>query len=597
MPLRAGDRLDGYVIIAPLGAGGMGEVYRARDEQLNREVALKIVSDEQRRDPQAMARFQREAHAVASLSHPNIVGIHHFATSGDVTYFAMELLEGETLRERIARSQLTWRKVAEIGAQLADGLAAAHRRGVIHRDLKPANVVVCADGVAKILDFGVARCGEDRAWSADEATDLRTASGVVVGTPGYMSPEQAAGDAVDGRTDIFSLGCVLYEMLAGQAPFRRSSIVATMAAIIHEEPQPLPPDRAPAELERILWRCLRKEPAERYQSPADIALDLRALVTAPATAARPDRRWLQPSLISLLVVGAIVAASFAAWSRRAPTSANGTAAGATVSSLAVLPFENTTRDSETEFLTDGITEGLISSLARLPSLHVVARTTSFTYKGKPLDLDQIRRDLNVQVVLIGKVTVQAQNLTVQADLIDLDTKAELWGQRYYKTADDPVAVEQAIVTDIAERLSIELTGKQQKKLVTPATHDPEAYRFYLKGRYEWNKRSPEGLRAAKVNFEQAIDRDPAFSLAYAGLADTYILMGGAFRLLPQQEALSLADAAARRALAIDPELAEAHASLGLSQANQYRFARPKRSFAQPSRSIRITPLHAVGSGS
>jgi eukaryotic-like serine/threonine-protein kinase len=590
MPLNAGDRLDSYVILAPIGAGGMGEVYRARDERLERDVALKVVSHDVRHDPRAAARFQREAHAVAALSHPNIVAIHHFATSGEITYFVMELLDGETLRDRLARSALPWPKVAEIGAQLAEGLAAAHASGVIHRDLKPANVVVRADGLVKILDFGLARSVERREPAKDEQTDIWTGVGAVVGTPGYMSPEQAAGDSVDARSDIFSLGCVLYEMLGRLPPFRRESAAASMAAVFRDEPETLAPELAPLELQRIIGRCLRKDPAERYQSARDLAIDLRALLTTPALASLPKSRRPGCPLVGAIALAAILLVLLAAlWWRRPAPQHKAQADGAPISSLAVLPFENSTRNADAEFLTDGITEGLINSLAKLPTLHVVARTTAFTYKGKPLDLDRVRSDLGVRAVLTGKVTVQARNLIVQVDLVDLDTKAQLWGQRYLQTVDDPIVVEQAIVSEIADRLRIELTRKQQAAIDTPATQDSEAYRSYLKGRYEWNKRSPEGLRAAKVHFQEAIDRDPSFSLAYAGLADTYNLMGGAFRLLPHDEAAGLADAAARRALEIDPDLADAHASLGLNQANQFRFRSAERELRA---AIALNPSYA-----
>jgi serine/threonine-protein kinase len=458
--------------------------------------------------------------------------------------------------------------------------------------MKPSNVFLTKGGAVKVLDFGLARA-DQRGVSEDSPTEMKTGAGVTLGTPGYMSPEQVGGEPLDARTDIFSLGCVLHEMLTGQGPFRRPTAAATHAATLRDEPAPLPGSDVPPELSRVVNRCLQKRREDRYQSARDVALDLHAFSEGePSTPTRARRRPPARLAVWAVAVALTAAAVVAVLALRARP---GTSARAGISSLAVLPFENASQRAETEFLVDGITEGLINALARLPDMRVVARTTAFAYKGKPLDLDHAQRELAVDAVLTGRVTERDGGLAVQADLIDLRTGAQLWGSRYGTS--DPIAIEQAIVADIGERLRGALTRDQQARLGAPPTGSSEAYRLYLRGRYEWNKRRRQELQTARGYFQQAIDLDPAFALAYVGLADSYILMGGAFRLLPQPEALARADAAARRALEIDPGLAAAHASLGLIQANQFRWKSAGASCAPPSTSTPTTQRLAAGTRS
>lgn len=580
MSVSAGDRLGHYVVLAPLGAGGMGEVYRARDEDLGREIALKILPDHLREDRAALTRFAREAKAVAALSHPNIVAIHHFDTTGETPYLVMELLEGQTLQARLARSPLPWRKAVEIGAQIAEALAAAHSRAIVHRDLKPSNIfLTSAAGHVKLLDFGLARDDRRREAVEEESTEIRTGSATVLGTPGYMSPEQVSGEVVDARTDIFSLGCILYEMLTGRSPFARPTANQAFTAVLRDDVDLRSLD-APLEVTRVIARCLEKNPEERFQSARDIAFDLRGILTERLR--RPvSRRALLwgggAAAIALIVATAVM--------MRLPRQTT-----PKVASLAVLPFENATRAPEAEFLCDGITEELINTFSRLSHIKVLARTTAFTYKGKALDLDRLRRELEVDAILTGRVMQQGQRLTVQADLIDLDTKAQIWGDRYQQTVADPIAIEQRIVGDVVNRLHVPVTSDQQIRLTARLTASREAYELYLRGRHEWNKRSVEGLKKAREYFQQAIDTDPAFAAAYDGLADTYTLMGGLLRVLPREEAYTKAEYAARRALEIDPKMAEGHASLGLIQSNQFRWKSAERELRE---SIELNPNYAT----
>ena len=580
MTISAGERIGHYVVLSPLGAGGMGEVYRARDEELGREIALKILPDHLREDRTALTRFAREAKAVAALSHPNIIAIHQFDTTGNTPYLVMELLEGETLGARLARSSFSWRQAAEIGAQIADALAAAHSRAIVHRDLKPSNIFLTAAGrQVKLLDFGLARDDRRREATDDVPTDIRTRSGTVLGTPSYMSPEQASGEVVDSRTDIFSLGCILYEMLSGRSPFARPTASQSITAVLRDDVDPHHL-QAPLEMKRVIARCLEKNPEDRFQSAADIALDLRA-----ALAERLSRPRSRQALIWGVGAAAIVAIAVIAVLMRPPRLTT-----PQVSSFAVLPFENGTGAKESEFLCDGITEDLINTLSRLPDIRVLARTTAFTYKGKTLDLDRLKRELKVDAILTGRITAQGERLFVQADLIDLDTKAQIWGKRYQQATSDPIAIQQEIVGDVVDRLRIPMSSEQQADLNSRPTSSREAFELYLRGRHEWNKRSPAGVTNARRYFQQAIDRDPAFAAAYAGLADSYIIMGGRLRLLSKEEAHSKAEAAARRALEIDPRMAEAHASLGQIHSNEFRWKSAEKELRQ---SIELNPNYAT----
>ena len=516
----------------------MGEVYRARDSVLGRDVAIKIVSGET--SPAAVRRFEQEARAIAALSHPNILSIHHFDSHDGISFAVTELLEGETLRDRIQSSKLPWQKACEIAASICDGLAAAHERGIIHRDLKPSNIFLTSDGQVKILDFGLAQTS--RAF--EDATDVKTAPGTVLGTLGYMSPEQLRGETVDARTDIFALGCILDEMIS---------------------------DGPPA-LKRIIDRCLEKDRNARYHSARDLAIDLRSMTHAPKRT-----RW------ALWGLGAVIIAVAIVLTYKKPA-----APAHQLRAILVLPFENESHDPSSEYLSDGIAEGLISTLAELPNVRVVARTTAFHFKGKPVDLQQIRKQLDVDMVLAGRLLSRGNNITVQADLIDAQAGTELWGNRFHEQSTDLVNIEQELVGRISEALRVRLTPAEQNRISKPATRNPDAYKLYVEGRFYFNKRTPESIKKATDLFQQAIVADPQFALAYSGLADAYNL-GGTYNVLPPKEALLRSRQAVEAALRLDPDLAEAHASLGLLESNQFHWVPAEREF---KRAVEINPNYA-----
>jgi len=502
----------------------MGEVYRARDTRLGRDVAIKVIS---RMDPASRRRFEQEARAIAALSHPNILAIHDFDSDGGVAFAVTELLEGETLRDRIDRGHLSSAETCRIGAAIADGLAAAHARSIIHRDLKPSNVFLTRDGQVKILDFGLARVEA----SADEKTDVKTMPGTVMGTLGYMSPEQRRGETIDARTDIYALGCVLQEMGAPK---------------------------------RIVQRCLETDRNLRYHSARDLAIDLRA--------ATHPRRWEWWMIAATAIVIATIVALVIS-KRPAATHHE-------VRSILVIPFENATRDSKVEYLSDGIAEGVIDSLSGLPNLRVVARTTAFRFKGRPVDVDQIRKQLDVDAVLSGRLVSAGNNIVIQADLVDAANGTELWGNRFYEQSANVLDIEQNMVARISEALRGRLTAARV------ATQNPEAYNLYLQGRFYWNKRNPQAISKARDLFQQAIAADPKFALAYSGLADANNMLGGTYRVLPSEEGFRLARDAAEAALRLNPDLAEAHASLGLIESNTFHWAAAEREF---KRALELNP--------
>ena len=528
MRLSPGDTLGHYALIAPIGAGGMGEVYRARDLRLERDVAIKVLPARVADDRDARTRFEREAKAVAALNHPNILAIHDFGDHEGIVFAVTELLEGETLRARLSRSPLPWRHALDIAIAIAEGLSAAHAKAIVHRDLKPENVFLTSDGRVKILDFGLARrlTLEDM----DENTALAiTAPGVVMGTMAYMSPEQARGISASPTSDIFSLGCVIVEMLVGRPAFNRATAADTIAAILMEAPPPVhvPDPHAPADLEQIVTQCLEKQPADRWQSARELAFKLRGLESRPVAAA---------------AIG--------------PPDA--------IDSLAVLPFINASGNPDTEYLSDGIAETLINNLTQMPRLRVVPRSKAFRYKGQDIDLQIVGRQLNVRTLLTGKVLQRGDTLNVQAELVDVQSDAQLWGERFNRTMTDIFTVEEEIARQIAEKLRLELSGRDRERLLGRQTENTAAYHQYLRGKYHWNKRTGEGLSAAIEYFQRAVDLDPGYATAYAGLADGYMVLAF-YAPNPAKGFAAKGKTAAGKALEIDPVMAEALSTLAILQ--------------------------------
>ena len=530
MPLATGCRLGPYEVTGPLGAGGMGEVYRARDRRLERDVAVKVLPDHLAEDPQALARFVRETKALAALSHPNLLAIFDTGDADGIRYAVTELLEGETLRTMVERGPTGWRKVAEIGAALADGLAAAHSKGITHRDVKPENLFLTSSGQAKVLDFGVASV--ERIPSANDFASTvtsRTLTGMVVGTPGYFSPEQIRGEPAGPLSDIFSMGCVLYEMLSGQRAFAGATSMETISMILRDEPANLGAIgiQAPAEMRNLVARCLSKRAAMRMPGAQELAAQLRAQLSAPSGA------------------GIVTAAS--------------------IDSIAVLPFENANDDPDSEYLSDGITENILNSLAQIPHLRVIPRSTVFRYKRSEKDPQAVGQELNVRVVLTGRVRLRGETLVVGTELLDVQVGSQLWGERYSRKMSDIFALEEEISQKISGSLRVRLGGEDKGWRGKRVTADPEAYQLYLKGRHHWTKRTPDDLLKGAHYFQQAIDKDPSYVVAYSGLADCYSVIG-CYSILPGKVALARAKAAAAAAVAFDEELAEGHASLGIIRA-------------------------------
>ncbi|HSE43263.1 MAG TPA: protein kinase [Acidobacteriota bacterium] len=566
MKFTNGTQLLRYLIIAPLGKGGMGEVYRAKDTQLDREVALKVLPDHLADHPDALRRFQREAKSLAALSHPTILTIFDVGTDHGCTFVVTELLVGETLRIRIARSAIPWQEALKIAAQLAEGLSAAHSKGVIHRDLKPENIFLTSENQVKILDFGLAR-RQDLSPSSN-ATELPTSSlpethsGVVMGTVPYMSPEQVRGETLDARSDLFSFGCVLHEMITGSRTFSRNTSAETLAAILKEEPLKLTQSgkQVPLELERVIERCLEKKPEQRVQSARDLAIDLSRILDDPrpsspaiqTTSAGALRRFHPAAWIGLVVL--LVSGIFIYFLTRSDEA---------IGSVAVLPFANVSGDTSIEYLTDGITESIISRISKLPSLKVTSRNSAFHYKGKEIDPREVRKDLNVQAVVLGRILRQGENLSIGVELIDTRDNSQLWGEQYNRKVADVFDMEEGISKEIAQNLRLKLTGQEEKSLAKNNTESTQAYELYLKGRYFWNSGTPGGFKKGIEQFQQAIQQDPGYAAAYAGLAYCYIDLA-TLSYMSSNETLPQAKAAAQKALQLDNSLAEAHAVLGFS---------------------------------
>ena len=563
-----GRTISHYRILQKLGAGGMGEVYKAEDTRLRRVVALKFLSEQLSDDPGAVERFQREALAASAINHPHICVVYDIGEHDGRRFIAMEFLEGMPLNRLIARGALSTEQVLELGIELAGALEAAHSNGILHRDIKPANIFVTEAGHAKLLDFGVAKALPQPHASAGTTEEQLSSPGAVLGTLGYMSPEQVRGEPLDARSDLFSLGAVLYEMTAGRQAFAGVTPGTIQESILNRTPTSVGrvnPD-SPPRLEEIINKALEKDRRLRYQSASDLRADLqRVKRDKEASAAFPPpsadaravgaRNWWRKR--SVLAAGAVaLAALLAAGAWFSGFHARGEA----IDSVAVLPFVNTSGNPDTEYLSDGITESLINALSQLRNVRVTARSTVFRYKGKDVDPQTIGRDLGVRAVLSGRLLQRGATLIVRTELTDVSNGTQLWGGQYTRQIADVFGLQDELSQEISDKLRLRLTAEDRQRLTKRYTDNPDAYQLYLKGLYYWNKRSAEGVQRAVEYFNRAIDADPTYALAYAGLADTYNFMSFA-NLLPPREAVPKAKAAAAKALEIDGSLAQAYISL------------------------------------
>ncbi|REJ79311.1 MAG: hypothetical protein DWQ47_00795 [Acidobacteria bacterium] len=639
MALEPNTLISHYKILSEIGKGGMGEVYLAEDTELDRKAAIKFLSEEFSKDEEKINRFVQEAKAASALNHPNILTVYEIGTWEDTRYIATEYIEGMTLRSVLKNKEsVPLNRVLKTAIQVAEALSAAHKAGIVHRDIKPENIMIREDGYVKVLDFGLAKLVERRNKEPDISLEgetkalVKTNPGVVMGTVTYMSPEQAQGKETDQRTDIWSLGVVLYEMLSGKAPFEGKTTNHSIVSILESEPKDL--ENVPNALQRIVRKALTKDPEMRYQTAKDFLIDLKNLrreldlqgelersvipntesvSEGGETFANPRGSGIETStgsgvhstqnltstssleyavmqakshkfvtaLILVLVAGAIGAAAYFAVYRGPDIE--------TIDSIAVMPFSGIEEGSETQYLSDGLTESIIFNLSRIPQLKVLPASTVFSYRGKEFSADSVAEDLGVRAVLISRVTQRGEDIQISTELVDTAQNKVIWGQRYERKLTDVLTIQKEISREISENLSLRLTGEDEVSLAKEYTSNPEAYQEYLKGKYQFEKRSPEAIQKSIDHFQKAVDLDPNYAKAWSGLANSHLVLPQ-YADTDQTETLDKARTLAAKAIELDSSLADARASLALILMVDRQFSEAETEYRK---AIELEPRYAT----